>query len=152
MKPNAEDCEWLFYNANMLFWVCQEKILHEDAHNKLRVWNRISKPRRLCYILIRMNAPVGDIGNLWPSYAFSVSTLLLKFLLLRETGTLSIAVPNRMLNCCVCFGLSTWLQNAELFVELLQLWSNISTSYFFVVIHQKGYKTEKNEGLTVFVW
>lgn len=61
----------------------------------------------LYYILILNNVPVGDMGNLCPSYAFSFSTLLLKILLLREADTLSIPAPNRMLNCWVGFGFSS---------------------------------------------
>lgn len=50
-------------------------------------------------ILILNNIPMGDMGSLCPSYAFSFSSLLLKILLLRVTDTLSIAAPNRMVNC-----------------------------------------------------
>lgn len=50
---------------------------------------------------------MGDMGSLCPSYDFSFSTLLLIILLLRETDTLSIAVPKRMVNCWLGFGLSS---------------------------------------------
>lgn len=53
---------------------------------------------------------MGDMGNLCPSYAFSFSSLLLKTLLLRETDTLSIAAPNRMVNCGAGFSLSSCLR------------------------------------------
>lgn len=53
------------------------------------------------------NIPVGDMGSLCPSYDFSLSNLLLKILLLRESDNLSIAVPKRILNCWIGFGLSS---------------------------------------------
>lgn len=53
------------------------------------------------------NIPMGDMGNLCPSYDFSFSSLLLKILLLRETDTLSIAAPKRTLNCWAGFSLSS---------------------------------------------
>lgn len=59
------------------------------------------------FILNHNNIPVGAMGSLIPSKALSFSTLLLKILLLRAIDTLSTAVPKRMGNCWVGFGLSS---------------------------------------------
>lgn len=53
------------------------------------------------------NIPAGDMGSFRPSYAFSFSSLLLKILLLRETGTLSMEAPKRGVNIWLGFGLSS---------------------------------------------
>lgn len=122
--PRAEDCEQstvmptcYLYSVSwiklLLIIIVMFVLEHPPTKDTKCELLSLCLSNSVAFFLTHNDIPMGDMGSLCPSYAFSFSTLLLTFLLLREADTLSIAAPNRMVNCWVGFGLSSCPTNTH---------------------------------------